>query len=257
MAREAVSPLVISLVIAGILATSVFIYFQMVRDVPSPSPASPLLSAGDQEPVVEDERPRLDLPELAESDGFIRPLVERLSAHPELARWLTPDRLVERFVTAVTNVARGESPRPHVRFIEPGGRFQTQEVGGKLFIDEASFERFDVVVEIFTSLDTADGARLYRELEPLFVEAYGQLGEPQEDFRTSLAKAIDRIVATPIPSGPIEIEKRVKSYQLVDPALENLSPAQKNFLRMGASNMREIQAKLRLMRSALDLESES
>lgn len=253
MARQVASPLMVSLVIVGILATGAFIYYQVVRDVPSPELPPPPPAPDEPEPVAEADRPRLDLPELADSDSFLRPLVAQLSNHPELARWLTPDRLVERFVTSVTNVARGESPSPHLRFLGPEGRFRVDERGGRLYVDEASYQRFDVIAEVFTSLDTADGVRLYRELEPLFVEAYGQLGYPSEDFRTALAKAIDHVLATPLPSGAVEVERRIRSYAFADPALESLSDAQKHFLRMGARNMREIQAKLKLMRAALDL----
>lgn len=243
----------VALVIVGILAASAFIYFQLIHDAsPSTLPPLPTATTG---PVAEPEPDaRLDLPDLEASDSFVRPLIEQLSEHPELARWLTPDRLVERFVTTVVNVAEGESPRSHLQALDPGESFTAAERGGELYISRDSHERFDTFVEVFTSLDTAAGVRLYRELEPLFEEAYGELGYPSGDFDSTLAKAIDEILATPIPSGAVEIERRASSYRFADPALERLSPAQKQFLRMGPSNMRQVHAKLRLMRTALNLD---
>ncbi len=252
--KQAVSPLMIALVIVGILAASAFIYFQLVHGVTEPA-LPPLPTATNGGTTAESEAPPpLDLPRLEESDSFVRPLIERLSEHPELARWLAPDRLVERFVTTVVNVADGDSPRPHLGFLDPGEGFSAAERGGEMFIARDSYDRFDTVVEVFTSLDTAAGVRLYRELEPLFDEAYRQLGYPSGDFNSVLARAIDHILATPIPSGAVELERRATSYHFEDPALENLSPAQKHFLRMGASSMRQVHAKLRLMRTALNLE---
>ena len=254
MKRQVVPPLVIALVILAIVATSVFIYYQIVRGVPdSAPPAPPAPAAGllEEEPAPAAVRP--DLPELEGSDDFLRPLVSQLSSHAEFASWLVPDRLVERFVAAVDNVGRGRSPRPHLRFLDPRRGFAAEEDDGELSIDPASYARYDVLVEVFTSLDTAAGVRLYRQLEPLFQEAYHQLGYPSEDFDQALAKAIDHILATPIPAGEVELERHATSYHLKDPRLETLSPAQKHFLRLGPANMRQVQAKLRLMRSALGL----
>ncbi len=255
MSRRAVPPLVIALVILGIIATSVFIYYQIVRGVPDsvppPPPPGPAAAAGEEEPAAAEAR--TDLPPLEESDDFLRPLVSQLSDHPELASWLVPDRLVERFVTAVDNVGRGESPRPHLRFLAPERGFRAAGDEDSLVIDPRSYARYDVVVEVFTSLDTAAGVGLYRELEPLFEEAYRELGYPAGEFDQALAKAIDLLLATPIPAGEVELERRATSYHLKDPRLEALSPAQKHFLRLGPANMRRVQAKLRLMRSALGL----
>lgn len=244
----------VALVIVGILAASAFIYFQLIHgSSDSTLPPLPTATTGPQ-PVKEPPPAPLDLPHLAHSDRFVRPLIEQLSEHPALARWLTPDRLVERFVTTVVNVADGESPRSHLLFLEPGEGFTAAERGGELYVAGETYDRFDTFVEVFTSLDTAAGVRLYRELEPLFDEAYAELGYPTADFDAELARAVDHILATPIPSGDVEIERWDKSYRYADPALERLSPAQKHFLRMGAGNMRQVHAKLRLMRTALSLD---
>jgi hypothetical protein len=45
--------------------------------------------------------------------------------------------------------------------------------------------------------------------------------------------------------GPIVLEKKIMSYALADPKLEELDAAQKHLLRMGPENLQLIQAKLR------------
>ena len=165
------------------LAASVFVYYWIVRGVPDevPPPAPPGPSAGAAEAEPPAAAARTDLPPLEESDDFLRPLVAQLSEHPELASWLVPDRLVERFVAAVDNVGRGRSPRSHLRFLDPARGFAVAEDGGRLTIDPASYARYDVVAEVFTSLDTAAGVRLYRELDGDFERMAARLLEDPDD----------------------------------------------------------------------------
>lgn len=255
MNRQLLPPLTIALVIVAILATSAFIYYRIVSDRPEvvEPPAQGNSGFESSEPAPPAPEPRLDIPDLEESDDFIRPLLSQLSTHPEFVAWLVPDRLVGRFVAVVDNAARGDSPRSQIRFLDPNSGFQTVERGDTVTIDPRSYGRYDVVAEVFTSLDTAGGVRLYRQLEPLFDQAYRSLGYPSQDFDETLAKAIDHILETPIPGRGVEIERHATSYHFKDPELEALSPSQKHFLRMGPSNMRQVQAKLRLMRMALGL----
>ena len=70
-------------------------------------------------------------------------------------------------------------------------------------------------------------------------------------IRTTLATAIDNILAVPVPPEPPRVELDVKTYLFVDPALESLTPAEKHVLRLGPQNAREVQSKLRDLRDGL------
>ena len=108
MARQALPPLVIALVVLGILGSGVFIYFQMSKDLPSPQPIASSGNSPDfDEEVEEPVEPEFHLPDLDTSDEVIRTLIEQISEHPQLARWTLNDGLVRRFVAAVEN---GGSP---------------------------------------------------------------------------------------------------------------------------------------------------
>lgn len=254
MARQALSPMIIALVIVGILGSGIFIYHQMSKDLPKPQPTD---GGGESpnfqpEPAAEPE-PDLQLPELDASDAVIRTLVEQISEHPQLARWVVHDGLVRRFVAAVDNASRGESPKSHVPFVAPQGGFQAQRQGDDLVIKEDSFRRYDVLTQAVLSLDTATAVRLYRQLEPLFDQAYQDLGYPGGAFDGVLQRSIDQLLKTPIPEGDVAVTKALRSYRFDDPALEALSPIQKHYLRLGADNMRQLNAKLRLMSTTLEL----
>lgn len=193
----------------------------------------------------------IDLPPLEESDGPIRTLAERLSAHPGWARWLVTDRLVERFAATVASVAAESSPRSQLPFMDPDGEFTARESGDRLVIDPASFRRYDRVSDVFTSLDTRGTVRLYRQLHPLFDEAYQELGFPPGSFDADLARAMDLVLAVEVPEGEIEVVEGVESYEYADPALEARSPAEKHVLRLGPRNAERVQRKVRELRDAL------
>lgn len=252
MTRQTLSPAVIALVIVGVLACGVFIYWQLSKDgSTSEAPVAEAPKAAT--PVPEPDPTPADLPPLEESDGLVRSLVEQLSEHPRLARWLVSDDLANRFVASVDNLARRESPRSHLAFLGPDRGFVVDNRDGRFFIAAESFDRYDELTAAFLSIDTASSVEVYRQLEPLFDEAYRQLGYPEGAFSDALAKALDHLVATPIPELPIEVEPRVTGYRYKDPALEGLSPAQQHFLRLGPENARQVRSKLRLISTALGL----
>lgn len=253
MARQGISPLIIVLIIIGILACSAFVYFQIVRAMaPGEPPGGTTSGPIDPPPVAAlPEVPESQLPSLDDSDEFVRSLASELSEHPRLVAWLAPKNLVRRFVASVVNVANGESPNPHVSFLETQGPFKVSEAYGELYIDQRSYARYEPLVEVFTSLDSAASLRLYHRLKPVFDEAYQELGYPAGDFDSVLTKAIDRVLATPIPAGQVGVKRRVTNYRFTDPKLEALGPIEKQLLRMGPANAREVKQKLRLVRSAL------
>ena len=252
MAKPNISPLVIVLVVAGILACAAFIYFQVVRGMSPPEPPAPPAPAPvESPPPAAPSEPELEVPPLDASDEVIRGLAATLSEHPRLAAVLAPDNLVRRFVAAVVNIANDESPRPHLQHLAPERAFRVSEREGALFVDPASYARYDSIAAVFDSLDDEESLRLYRGLKPLFDQAYHDLGYPGGDFDDVLARAIDRVLLTPIPEGGVALKRRVKNYRFADPRLEALSPVEKHLVRMGPANANRIKAKLRLLRAEL------
>jgi hypothetical protein len=71
-------------------------------------------------------------------------------------------------------------------------------------------------------------------------------------FRERLDAAFATLLAVPVPDGPVEVEPKVVTYTYADDSLEELSPVQRQFLRMGPDNVRRVQAKLRELRAELE-----
>jgi len=204
-------------------------------------------------PALEPE-PSEPLPPLAESDALVRERAAAASARPEFAAWLAGNGLVTRFVAAVDNVANGESPRAHLRELGPSAPFQAVQRSGRHFVAAKSWSRYDLVASVFASLDADVCAELHRLLLPLFEEAYGELGRREGSFDDVLARAFRELLRTPVPVGEIEVVPGIRSYRFADPDLQALSPAQKHLVRMGPGNVRAVQAKLRELAAALDLD---
>jgi hypothetical protein len=192
----------------------------------------------------------LELPALGESDELIRQLLRQLSQHPRLAAVLATPELVRRFVVSADNVAEGQSPARHWPALVPAHGFATVERGGRRVIAAESFHRYDPWTELFARLDPAETARLYRQLLPLFEEAYRELGYPQGDFDATLGRALEHLLAAPVVERDLAVVPKVQSFAFDDPALEALSDAQKLLLRAGAENARRIQRQLRALRAA-------
>jgi hypothetical protein len=227
-------------------------------ELPAPAPSQvqerPAASEPAETTLPEPEpEPPMELPPLDESDLLVREFVDRLSSHAELAGWVMNDDLIRKFTAIVDNVAEGVSPAPHLAFLKPSEEFQVTYRSGLFYIDPGSYERYNLVADVFGSVNTGAAAELYRDLKPLIQEAYAELGYPDRDFDETLSLAMDRLLKTPILEGEVELDGTKVSYRYADPGLERLTPAQKHFLRMGPRNVRKMQAKLTELKRALRL----
>jgi proteasome lid subunit RPN8/RPN11 len=206
------------------------------------------------EPTLEERlSQRLEGTTLSGSDAVVRELVAGLSSRPELAEWLVNEDLIRRFVASVHNVAEGRSPRRHLEFLAPEGGFRVRETGNGATVDSRSWARYDTVAAVVGGLDVAGATALFTELEPLIDEAHREIAPPGAEFRGVLAAAMDHLLAAPIPAEPVVVEQKVVTWVHSDPALEGLSEAQRQLLRMGPTNQAVVQVKLRELKAALGL----
>ena len=82
-------------------------------------------------------------------------------------------------------------------------------------------------------------------MKPRITDAYRQLGDPEGEFDPTLTRALVELLRTPVVDGRIALTRKSVDYQFADPALESLSGAERQLLRMGPRNVRLIQQKLR------------
>lgn len=197
------------------------------------------------------------LPPLNESDGLVRELVRALSEHPQIAAWLTTDQLIRNFTLSVMEVADGETPAGYLQTVAPDAKFQTRQQGAATYIDARSYTRFDGLASAVASIDARAAARLYATLKPRIQEAHRELAGPAADFDRTLQRAIVELLETPIIEGDAALERRTVGYGYRDPALDALSRAQQQLLRMGPENVRVVQEKLRAIAGHLGIDGSS
>ncbi len=256
--KENIKVALIAIIIIVLLAIAAGVYYffiyekpeeipvqQVQEEQPAPVPAEEL--------VIEEEVPELIQVELDESDDTIHNLAEELSSHPAAASWLMSKDLIRKFVGAVDNIANGLSPRSQIDFFTLEESFKIIEKDGLYYASAEGYIRYNLVGDVFSSLDSEGWVKLYQQSMLLIQEAYKDLGYPEEDFDKTLTAAIVELLKAPVVEGEILLEATVVSYKMADPELENLSEAQKHLIRMGPENVRKIQAKLREIGVALGI----
>jgi len=247
----------IGLVVFVVIAAGLGLYYYFYGR-PAKAPLSIPESTGKQtssqlekESALEKEGPMIPLPALMDSDEWFREKVKTLSPYPKWAEWLRLDDWIRKITAAVDNIAHGKSPRAHLKFLTPSTSFSVVKKGEEFYLNTQSYRRYDLVADVFASLDAKDSVRIFREVKPLFQEAYRELGYPNQDFEKTLIQAIQELLGTPIVKGDIALLEGVGICEMVDENLEDLDDAQKDLLRMGPQNMQKVQNKLREMALAL------
>lgn len=222
------------------------------REAPEPPPPPPPAPAPPQraEPAPPPPPP---LPALEESDAAVREQAASLSSASDLAGWLIARDLIVRFVTSVDNIAEGKTPRAQLETMWPVMPYRIVEEDESILPDPRNESRYDAIADAFVGLDPKASVAAYRRFQPLFQQAYAELGYPDRSFDLALRDAIDELLRTPVVVGTPALGERVLGYAYADPYLESLSDAQKQLLRTGPSNAPRIQKQLRALARELGI----
>ena len=146
----------LALVALGVLVLLFVVFRQPVK--PKPAEAAAAAETAPARPVASAAAPvaAAPLPGLDESDDYVRRAAASLSSRPELARWLAQPALVRTLVAVVTNVADGETPRPHLGFLAPAQHFRAKGAPGRHTVaDPASFTGYDRFADAIASIDAS------------------------------------------------------------------------------------------------------
>jgi hypothetical protein len=185
-------------------------------------------------------------------DPFLRTLLGTLSTRPELARWLATDGLIRQMAMIVDRVAQGATPARDLKVIAPDGTFGVAGRGRTRTVAADTYQRYNGIADTIASLDPAAVATAYRTIRPRLAEAYSALGRADTDVDVATRRALDVLIATPIPDGPVTlVEGKGATWAYADPALERLDPAQKQLLRLGPDNAARVITLLTAVRQQL------
>lgn len=218
--------------------------YYLLRPEPASAPAPVLAKLPPALPQAPSSLPALD-----ESDAFVGARLAALADVPK--DWLSAGSLVRRLVAAARIVSQGGSPRESLAFLAPAKPFSVWKQGGRVYLDERSYKRYDAAAAAVASMDVSAAARLVSELSPLFAQACAELDAGRCDFRADVLSSCRLLLETPVVRGPIRLRRKISTWAFFDPKLEALTPAQKSLLRMGPANELKLQAKLRELSAAL------
>ncbi|MEI6666507.1 MAG: DUF3014 domain-containing protein [Acidobacteriota bacterium] len=241
---------VVVLVVASL--TGWYLWFRTpASDRPAATAQSTPQSAGEVRAPLGPPVEAIDLPPLFLTDPLVRNLIGRLSTRPEVMAWMATDGLIRNLVVCIENVASSQSLSRHLARLAPNAPFRAVRRNGTPAIDPASCARYNGIADAAASLNAAGIARAYSTLKPRLVEAYRELGHPDGDIDGATERAITILLKVPLVEGDIVLGEQVISYRFQNEDLEQLDPAQKQLLRMGARNQRIIQEQLRAVASQL------
>ena len=217
------------------------------EDIP-PRPEPVVEAVAEAEAPVEPPPP---LPPLTESDDLMRAQMSAAGVGAELAPLEQQENLIQQGTALIDGLSRGVILRKLLPLDPPREAFSAIEEGDQMYMNPVSYQRYDGYAETIASLDTSTLVETFHTLRPLYEEAYGQLGLNPDDFDNALIRALDRVLATPEIEEPIALTRKSVMYKYADPQLEQLTPMQKQLLRMGPDNIRRIKEQASALREGL------
>ncbi|WP_084605251.1 DUF3014 domain-containing protein [Psychromonas aquimarina] len=267
------NPMKISIITAAVfVAVTAGVYFYipaqelMVEEPPQvveppavvvqvePQPAPP---AVDEQPQITGKAPQETqapdkLPSLNNSDSIVLTSAQQLSPLPEYAPKLAEQDIIRNFVVFIDNFSSGDLLSRFSPLTKPSENFSVVKRDNEIYLNEQSYRRYDIYVDIINSMDVDYAMAQYRRLKPLFNEAYQEIGYPENSFDSTLYNAIDNVLNAPVIREPIKLIAPSAMYKFADPELEALSSADKLMIRMGPSNILKLRSKLQQIQIALD-----
>jgi hypothetical protein len=189
--------------------------------------------------------------DLDQSDAAVRELIAAAQVPGLLREWSRQKELLRSVVVAVDNVAQGQSPAVQLAFLAPEEKFSVIEKNGTLSLDPRSYRRYDRLINVFMAIPDETLIFWYKKLRPTLETAFKELGYPGITFSQRLKQACEQLAQVPVTREDAPLEKKILSYAFADINLEDLTLAQKHFLRLGPQNVARIQKKLRTFAAIL------
>ena len=188
----------------------------------------------------------VELPSLNDSDDFVLEGLRALQNGVALIRVLADDQLIRSIVVFVDNISRGEFPQTSLPYKRIGQEMSVRNIDENLFVMEANaHDRFNQLIDTFVAVDTDQALILYRTLQPLFQNAYAEIGSRNVNFDDTVRSAINAVLRSPDVEGPYQLVKPSVMFLYADASIENMEEMQKQLIRIGPENIEKLKAKLR------------
>jgi hypothetical protein len=205
------------------------------------------------------------LPDLTASDPMVLEALAGLVGQAAVDQFVVPQNIISRVVATVDALGGRRVPEPLMPVQSLATPFEANvdfapevplynPLGDTLqqyLVDPVSYSRYVPYVDLLESVDMTALASIYQKQQPLFQQAYVELGYPDGDFNRRLLEVIDLLLAAPEPTGPTRLLKPEAYYLFADPTLEALPAGPRLMIRMGNDNASRVKAKLREFRVAV------
>ncbi|HEY2684887.1 MAG TPA: DUF3014 domain-containing protein [Steroidobacteraceae bacterium] len=245
-----------------VVAAGAIFYFRFRHPaesmVPPPAPPAAASAASESEegaiqhPLpAASEAAQAPLPQLNDSDSSLRDALSQLAGAQAVGSYLKPDNVVRNMVVTIDNLTRAKLAVDKRPTTPVSGQFLASGDEVNATLDPKNYERYQPWVAVVQKLDAKKLAELYIHFYPLFQQAYQNLGYPNGYFNDRLVQVIDSLLATPTPSGPIQLARPNVMYTFSDPSLESRPVGQKLLLRMGPDNAAIVKEKLTELRAVI------
>jgi Protein of unknown function (DUF3014) len=242
---------------AGVVLIGVGVGLYILQRPPSepavaPAEVTPPITATPQRappsaPTAGEPRraPSLPLPPLDRSDASVLGGLTELLGPEAVAKYVVPERLIRHVVVTVDNAAREQMAVNQQPVRPPQGAFVTSGPDSAPVLSPTNYDRYTPFVAVIERIDAKTLVALYRGLQPLFQQAYEELGHPNGVFNSRLIEVINLLAQTPQPADPIRLVQPSVLYRYANADLEGLASGQKLLIRMGPDNAAAVKAKLR------------
>lgn len=191
------------------------------------------------------------MPALADSDAVVRGELETLAGKAPVESLLIPTQIIQRWVAFINSLDQDGLPVAQWPIRRVPGYPQVGAHDQDLVLDDSNAKRYDAYLSVVRAIDAKPFVAFYFRYYPLFQRAYEQLGYGGRYFNTRLLHVIDKLLATPIVDGPIELVRPSVMYKFADPELESLSFGQKTLIRLGPDGEQTVKDKLRAIRTEI------
>lgn len=215
-------------------------------EAPEPAPAQ-----------IEPAPPSLPLPprivpapiDLNASDSTARTAAADLSV--QVGRWLLPSEQIRKWVVVIDRAADGDLQSKHRPWGVDIGSYQAAGSEDQPTTSAANYRRYDGVINALSTVSVEQLAYYLDRWEPLFEEAYIELGR-SNDFQKRILMALDQVLAADtLPATPQPLVRPSVMYKYADVRLESASDIQKLMWRIGPDNAAKLQDYARRLRAAI------
>jgi len=214
--------------------------------------APPAEAVSMEDSVEESLTSEIQLPRLNDSDEFVLSRLTDFDGGNLLLTFLVDDQIIRKAVTFIENLTRGEIPQSGLPYKAIDSEIIVSEIDSDFYqMEEASFTRFDKIVDALVGFDEPELIAVYRLLSPLMRRAYSELGYSEDAFDAAVFDAISRIVAVNARELPLQLVKPSVMYLYADSRIEDLPDLDKLLIRLGPRNVRRLQSKLKLIEAQL------